>query len=81
MTYRISLLPCYCFLQQKSQAAEKEHLVHAPPKMQGWLKKKGHIVINWKTRCVQIFILCIYPDILVSAVSWQVVFPLPFLCE
>lgn len=35
---------------QKSQAEEKAQFVVAPPKMQGWLKKKGHIVINWKTR-------------------------------
>lgn len=38
------------WIQQKSQAEEKAQFVLAPPKMQGWLKKKGHIVINWKTR-------------------------------
>lgn len=47
----VLFIPTYrLVLQQKSQAAEKAHLIHAPPKMQGWLKKKGHIVINWKTR-------------------------------
>ena len=47
----VIFIPTYrLVVQQKSQAAEKAHLIHAPPKMQGWLKKKGHIVINWKTR-------------------------------
>ena len=39
-------------LQQKLSAAEQARKLHIPPKMQGWLKKKGHIVVNWKTRWV-----------------------------
>lgn len=31
-------------------AEERAHNIHVPPKMQGWLKKRGHIVVNWKTR-------------------------------
>lgn len=41
---------CVLKIQQRTQAEEKAQLVHVPPKMQGWLKKKGHIVVNWKTR-------------------------------
>jgi hypothetical protein len=43
----------YVFLineQQRAQAEEARRELVAPPMMQGWLKKKGHIVNNWKTR-------------------------------
>jgi hypothetical protein len=36
--------------QQRAQAEEARRELVAPPMMQGWLKKKGHIVNNWKTR-------------------------------
>eukprot|EP01038_Epipyxis_sp_PR26KG_P009890 gene9890-13303_t len=31
-------------------ATKEVSVINAPPKMHGWLKKRGHVVMNWKTR-------------------------------
>ncbi len=50
MCVSIVYILCHNNVQAASMAEEKARLIHVPPKMQGWLKKKGHIVVNWKTR-------------------------------